>query len=238
IKSHFVAQNPSYCGPASMEMALEIFGYRNGQDEIGEKAGTEKGEGTDREKLMDAVEDLTDGEVKTAYIEYDKIGDLADEFKAWFDEGALIVPNFYKQELFPDANAGHYVLSVGVEGQEILVVDPSKHTGTGGVYYVDADRLYEAMGEFDHKRGYIVVAPEGSTAYWRIKNDLVYSKKTYYDEISKTLETRLRKLLRQGGLLKNVMPSPIEDYLEDWRSDKRVTDIWKPEGREDETSED
>ncbi len=236
IKKHFVAQHPSYCGPAAMEMALEIFGYRHDQDTIGEKSGTTREEGTDREELMEAVEELTDQEVKTAFIEYDKINDIGDEFKAWFDEGALIVPNFYKPAIFPEATTGHYVLSVAVEGNEILVVDPSKHTGTGGVYYIDADRLYDAMGDFDHKRGYIVAAPEGSTAHWRIKNGLVYSDKSYYDELSKTLEARLRKLLRQGGLLKNVMPSPIEKYLEDWRSGQRVTNLWKP-GEEDEDTE-
>ncbi|MFB6147363.1 MAG: C39 family peptidase [Candidatus Nanohaloarchaea archaeon] len=226
MKSYFVAQHPAYCGPASMEMALDIFGYRHDQDEIGEKSDTTEETGTDREKLMEAVEELTDNEVRTAYVEYEKITDLSDEFKAWFNEGALIVPNFYKPELFPEANTGHYVLSAGVEGDEVLVVDPSGHTGSGGVYYVDDQRLYDAMGDHGHKRGYIVVAPEGTTAHWRIENDLIYSDKNYYDELSKTLETRLRKLLRQGSLLKNVMPSSIQDYLQDWQGRDRVTRVW------------
>ncbi len=238
IKSYFVAQHPSYCGPASMEMALEIFGYRHSQEEIGEKAETTEEEGTDRDKLMEAVEEMTEEEVSTAYVEYDKITDIADEFKTWFNDGAMIVPNFYKPELFPDATTGHYVLSVGVEGDEILVIDPSGHTGSGGVYYVNKDRLYDAMAEFDHSRGYIIVAPEGTTAHWRIKNDLIYSDRTYYDELSKTLEARLRKIMRQGGLLKNAMPSSIKDYMEDWRTGERVTRLWKATEGKDETSED
>ncbi|MFB6203896.1 MAG: mechanosensitive ion channel domain-containing protein [Candidatus Nanohaloarchaea archaeon] len=226
ITSYFVTQHPSFCGPASAEMALEIFGYRHDQDEIGEKAGCEVGEGTDVPDLMEAVEDLTNEDVKTAWVEYDKIGDLGDEFKAWFNDGALIIPNFYKPEIFPEATTGHYVLSVGVEGSEVLVMDPS---GTkGGVYYIEKDRLKEAMAEFDHKRGYIVLAPEGTTAYWRIKNDLIYSEKDYYDELSKTLESRLRRMMRQGRILKNVTPGPMEDYMEQWRSREKITRLWSP----------
>ncbi|QKQ97977.1 mechanosensitive ion channel [Candidatus Nanohaloarchaea archaeon] len=240
ITSYFVAQDPSYCGPASMEMALEVFGYKHDQKEIGEKANVEEGEGADEEELMDSVEELTNNEVKTAWIGYDKITDLDDEFKAWFNDGALIVPNFYKPEIFPEATAGHFVLSVGVEGDEILILDPS---GTnGGVYYVNKEQLKEAMAEFGHKRGYIVVAPKGTTAHWRIKNDLIYADKSYYDELSKTLEARLRKILRQGRILKNSTPPSMEEYMEKWGSSEKLTRIWMPDSKQgednNETTED
>lgn len=236
MKNYFVAQHPAYCGPASMEMALDIFGFSHDQDEIGEKANTTEEEGTEVEDLMETTEKLTDDEVKCSFIEYDKISDLKDEFKTWFNDGALVIPNFYKPELFPDATTGHYVLSVGVEGDEILVVDPSAKSG--GVYYVNSNRLYDAMGDHGHKRGYIVVAPEGTTAYWRIKNDLTYSEKTYYDELSKTLENRLRKLIRQGKLLRNVMPNSVEDYMDDWHSREKITRIWEARGGEDDKTSD
>ncbi|MFB6158380.1 MAG: mechanosensitive ion channel domain-containing protein [Candidatus Nanohalobium sp.] len=246
ITSYFVAQNPSYCGPASAEMALEIFGYRHDQEEIGEKADVEEGEGVDEDDLMDAIEELTNNEVRTAWIGYDNITDLEDEYKSWFNDGALIVSNFYKPEIFPDASAGHFVLSVGVEGDEILNLDPS---GTnGGVYYVNKETFYDAMAEFGHKRGYIVVAPKGTTAYWRIKNDLIYGDKSLYDELSKTLESRLRKIMRKGRILKNSTPESMEKYMEDWTSEEKLTRVWKPEGfsgekeklegDEDETTED
>lgn len=241
ITSYFVAQDPSFCGPASMEMALEIFGYKHDQKQIGKKANVEEGSGADENELNQAVEDLTNNEVKTAWIGYDKITDLDEEFKAWFNDGALIVPNFFKPEIFPDATAGHFVLSVGVEGDEILILDPS---GTnGGVYYVNKDQMKEAMGDFGHKRGYTVVAPKGTTAHWRIKNDLIYADKSYYDELSKTLEARLRKILRQGRILKNSTPSSMEDYMEKWGSSEKLTRIWMPEQSKqgedrDETAED
>lgn len=242
ITGYFVAQNPSYCGPTSMEMALEIFGYKHDQEEIGEKAKLgEKESGVDEKDLMDAVEELTNREVRTAWIGYDKITELDEEFKAWFNDGALLVPNFYKPEIFPDATSGHFVLSVGVEGDEILILDPS---GTnGGVYYVNKDQLKDAMAEFGHKRGYIVVAPKGTTAHWRIKNDLIYADKSYYDELSKTLESRLRKILRQGRILKNATPSSMDDYMEKWSSGEKLTRLWSPEnsgrkGDDDDTSQD
>lgn len=238
ITSYFVAQNPSYCGPASLEMALEAFGYRHNQDEIGERANTitedpqeDETMGTTPQDLIKSAEELTDNEVKAAWIEYDKINDLGDEFKAWFNDGALIIPNFYKPELFPDATTGHYVLSVGVEGDEILIMDPS--TNTGGAYFVDKERLKDAMSEFDHKRGYIVVAPKGTTAHWRIKKDLIYSDENYYEQLSKTLESRLRKILRQGRLLKNVVSDSMEDYIDEWHEEENVTRVWSPEVRED-----
>ena len=226
IKEFFVAQHPSFCGPASMEMALEIFGYRHSQDEIGELAGVNEEKGAQNPELMEAVEEATDNEVKTAFVEYDKISDLGDEYKAWFNDGALIASNFYKPKLFQNASKGHYVLSVGVEGDEILIIDPSGESG--GVYYVEADELQEAMGEFGHKRGYIVVAPEGTTAHWRIKNDLIYAEKTYYDGLSKTLETRLRKIMRQGRILKNATPGQLDKYLDKWTEEDKVERLWKP----------
>lgn len=232
ITGYFVAQNPAYCGPASMEMALEIFGYRHDQDEIGEAAKVSEEEGVEEDDLMNGVEELTNNEVKTAWVGHDKITDLDEEFKAWFNDGALIVPNFYKPEIFPDASAGHFVLSVGVEGDEVLILDPS---GTnGGVYYVNKDQLKNAMGEFGHKRGYIVVAPKGTTAHWRIKNDLIYADKSYYDELSKTLEARLRKILRQGRILKNATPSSMDDYMEKWGSSEKLTRIWMPDSKQEE----
>lgn len=226
IKEFFVAQHPSYCGPAAMEMALEIFGYRHSQDEIGEKAGVEENKGVESPELMQAAEELTNNNVETALVEYDQITDLEDELKAWFNDGALVIPNFYKPKLFPDATTGHYVLSVGVEGDEVLIIDPSGESG--GVYYVESEELQEAMGDFGHKRGYIVIAPEGTTAHWRIKNDLIYAEKTYYDNLSKTLETRLRKIMRQGRILKNATPTQLDKYMNKWMKEDRVERLWKP----------
>ncbi len=234
IKRYFVSEHAAFCGPASMEMVLDIFGYRHPQEEIAEEAGIEEGETIEPVELAEIVESLTDEEVRTGFVEKDNIGDLGDELKAWFNDGALIVPVFDKSEVFPEADEGEYVLSVGVEEDEVLVVDP--HAETGGVYFIDQQELLKAMDE-DH--GYIVVAPQGTTAQWRIKNDLLYSDKNYYEELSKTLEARLTKILRQGRILKDVMAPSVRNYMESWRTDRYVSRLWKPEkGEEDEASGD
>ncbi len=226
MKDYFVAEKESYSGPASMEMALDIFGYRKDQEEIDEAA-----ESLDPEDLITAVEELTEEEVRGAFVPQEKITDIGDEFKAWFNDGALLTTYFDREKLFSESG-GEYALSVGFESDETLVIDPSSKTG--GVYYVNRQKLYEAM----ENRGYLVLAPEGTTAYWRIKNDLIYGDKNYYEELSKTLETRLTKILRQGRILKNVMPSSVKSYMENWRSERYVTRIWQPEkqGGENEAS--
>ncbi len=235
IKNYFTAQAPSYCGPASAEMALSIFGYRFNQNEIGEMADTEEGVGTMPEDIIEVVEELTDEEVKGAYVEYDKITDLSDEFKTWFNDGALIIPNFAKPVLFPQADTAHYSLCVGVEGDELLIVDPSADTVSGGVYYADSSEMLEAMGEFEGRtRGYVILAPEDTTAYWRIEEELIYSDENLYDHINKNMELQLRRILRQGRILKNVLPDQLEDYIEKWEKDEKVGRVWKPEEGGDE----
>ena len=230
MKEYFIAQDPSYCGPASAEMALSIFGYRYGQDEIGEICGTEVGQGTMPDDLIGAIEGLTDGEVHAEYVEYDKITDLADEFKVWFNDGALIIPNFAKPVLFPQADTAHYSLCVGVEGDELLIVDPSADTVSGGVYYADSGEMLEAMREFEGRtRGYLVLAPEDTTAYWRISKGLLYADETFYDQLNKNMELQLRRILRQGRILKNVLPDQLQDYLDRWKREENVERLWKPE---------
>lgn len=240
VKKYFVAQDPSFCGPASAEMALSIFGYKESQEKIGELSGAKEGRGVppeDVDKLMKSVETLTEGEVKAAYVDYDKITDLADEFKVWLNDDALIIPHFAKTYLFPQSETAHYSLCVGVEGEELLIVDPSADTVSGGVYYAEASEMLEAMGEYEGKtRGYIVLAPEDTTAYWRIERGLIYSDKSFYDEISKNMELQLRRILRQGRILKNVLPEQLQDYLNKWEKEENVSRIWKPKSERKERS--
>ncbi len=231
IKNYFVAQEPSYCGPASAEMALAVFGYNINQKRIADVSGTELNRGVEPDELIDAVEKLTNGGVKGAFIEHRNITDLSEEFKTWFNDGGLIIANFAKPVLFPNASKGHYSLSMGVEGEEILIIDPSSHTGTGGVYYVEDKELREAMAEYEgQERGYIVLAPKDTRAHWRIKNDLIYSDVGFYEQLSKNLELQLGKIMRSGRILKNVFPDSVDDFMEDWNSEN-VKRVWKADSK-------
>jgi small-conductance mechanosensitive channel len=234
IKSYFVADSPQDSGQASAEMALDIFGHRNSQSQIKERQ--KNYEGSEKAQMIQSIEDLTNNNVKGAFVQAEKIQDMENELKAWFNDGALVLPSFRKQQIFPDSEGGEYVLSVGIEEDEVLSIDPNPQTG--GVYFIGAENFTNAMEPEDN--GYIVLAPKGTTAYWRIKNDLIYSNKNQYEEISKTLEARLTKILRQGRILDDVMPENVRGYIEDWRADRYASRLWKPTGEEDvdEASED
>jgi len=230
IKQYFVAQEPSYCGPASAEMILAMFGFDISQEQLAERSGTSQPGGVLPDDLTTAIEDLTSGEVRAAYIEHDKITELDEEFKTWFNDGGLIIANFAKPMLFPNTDTGHYSVSVGVEGSELLIVDPSAHTVSGGVYYVDSTEMLDAMAEWEgRQRGYIVLAPKGTTAYWRIKEDLIYADTSVYDQLSKSLELQLSRILRRGRILTNAMPESVEEFLGRWRREERVQRLWKPD---------
>lgn len=232
IKNYFISQEPSYCGAASAEMALAMFGFDITQGDLAEESGTEQPGGVHPDPLIDAVEDLTNREVRAAWVDYSHITDLADECKTWFNDGGLIIANFAKPILFPDADTAHYSLAVGVEGSELLMVDPSADTVSGGVYYVEASEMLEAMQEWEgRERGYIVLAPKGTTAYWRIKEELLYANKNLYDHLSKSLELQLGRILRRGKIMKHVMPDAVEEFLDTWRRDDKVKRLWKPEDR-------
>lgn len=223
IKNYFVAEKPEHSGAATVQMALEMFGYRHEQQELIDKIGKQP----EPEKLIETIDDLTEGEIKTAFIEEDKITNTDAEFKTWFNDGALIIPKFDKDTLFSESEESEYALSMGVEGREILIADPSSKKG--GVYYIDREKLRSAMKSLEDERGYLVLAPEGTTAHWRIKNDLLYSDRNYYDELSKTLEARLTKIMRRGRIMEDAMPEAVSSYLEKWQTQGDVTRLWSPE---------
>ncbi len=224
IKDFFVGGTTPRQGPASTEMALNIFGFDVTQGDISENVE----EPPEPEALGEVIEKLTQKEVRTAFVEQDKITDVADEFKIWFNNGALLIPYFDKSLLFPGSDADSYVLCVGVEGEEILVVDPSN--SSGGVYYVDRAEMSRAMMAQDNG-GYLVLAPRGTTAFWRIKNDLTYSSISLYQQLSKSLEMQLSKILRSGRVLKHIIPDSVEDFTENWREEGAVTRMWAPDER-------
>ncbi len=231
ITNYFRAQSPSYCGPASAEMALAIFGYEVDQESIGKEADTKLDGGTGGEELAAAVEELTNREVRASYIPYGEISNLKRELKVWLNDGALIVLHFMKPVIFPDATTGHFVLCLGVEGDEVLVMDPSSKSG--GVYYVEYEDMQKAMREYDKPRGYIPMAPKGTTAYWRLKEGLVYSHPNLYQKLSKNMEVQLSKIARKGSILKEVIPGSVTDFVGDWRSDEKVRRLWMPDDEEE-----
>ena len=220
IKQYFVAEEPELSGPASLEMATAVFGYKLSQEEI---RGECNGQGVEPDAMQEAVDDLTDGEVSAGYVNHDEIVDLEQELKAWFSDGGLVVLDMSKESLFPDAPDSRYALAVSVDENEVLVVDPMDD---GGVYYAREDELTSAVK--DDLGGYMVLAPEYTTAAWRLENGLIYSDVDVYDDLSKNLELRLTRILRQGRILGSATPEPLEKFMKRWRSSEGVDKVWTP----------
>lgn len=234
IRGYFVEEKDGMHNAAVLEIVMEILGFRVEQNEVNQKI--EEGEGDLEENITSAVEEFTENKVKIGHVEEENITDLSAELKTWFNDEALVTVKVKRSELFSEHEEEVYVLCVGVEQDEILVVDPNEEGG--GVYYVRDTKLRDAMKQAENP-GYLVFAPESTTAQWRLKNDLLYSDKALYDEISKTLEDRLRKIMRQGRLLKDAAPSSVNRYIDSWRSDREVTRLWSPtEDDKDQTSDD
>ena len=220
IRKNFVSQKPSFCGPASASMMLSLFGYNFNQEIIAEKAKTSVPGGTLPKNLIKAVEELTSKNVIGRLIPYEKIYNLKEEVKSWLADQALIILWFKKPVIFPGSKTGHYVLCVGVEKNELIIMDPNAEKG--GVYLIDYRLMEEAMSfQQDKARGYLIFAKKGTAAYWRIKQNLLYLNVAAYKELSKSLESYLHRVIRRSKALKEILSPIIKERME-------VTHLWKP----------
>jgi len=224
VREHFIAQLQSYCGPASAAMMLSLFGHRVSQEELGKLANTRANVGTVPKKLIKAVSVKSNGTVKGALIRYRDISNLRNEIKSWIAEGALVLLWFHKPTIFEEAKTGHYVLCVGVEGDELIIIDPSLQTG--GVYLVDYRLLDEAMSEKDKERGYIVFAKKGSSAYWRISEKLLYADLSSYSDLSKSFERYLIKMVRRNKVVNDLLSEHVFKIVEP--RGKKIDRVWSP----------
>ena len=226
LRARFTTQDKSYCGPACATMMLSFFGFETTQQKVGKVAGTRVPGGTGPRKLVEAVRKVSNNMVRGALIDYDKISDLKEEVRAWISEGALVILWFHKPVVFPNVGSrGHYVLCVGVEDDELIIMDPSSETA--GVYLIDYRLIQEGMMGTDKKRGYLVFAKKGSSAYWRVTEGLIYADASAYEELGKSFERNLRKMIRQSATINNLLS---EHVFKNLRSKYKGTkQIWKPE---------
>ncbi|MDY6762022.1 MAG: mechanosensitive ion channel [Candidatus Nanohaloarchaea archaeon] len=228
ITDYFVSEQSEYRGAAVGEMALTMFGFDATQGDISEELEDSQ---PSPEALGSVLEEMAGGEVRHGFVDGDKITDLGREARVWLDNDALLLPYLHKEVLFPGSEAERYVLVVAVEGDELLVLDPETG-GSGGVYYVDAGEMQEAIADTDGG-GYLVLAPRGTTGFWRIKNDLIYANLSLYKQLSKNLEVQLSKILRRGDAVKQVVPDVVDDFMTRWRAEETgdaVTTMWRPNG--------
>ncbi|MCH7902340.1 C39 family peptidase [archaeon] len=221
----YTHQLPSHCVPASAAMMLEFFGYEINQEELAKEAKTKVPGGTDPEDLLSAVKNLTNSQVRGELVRFDEIFDLAQEVKSWVAEGALVILWYKKPILFPNkqSQSGHYVLCVGVEGEELIIMDPSVETA--GVYMVNHRILEDAMDDYDISRGYIIFAKKGTSAFWRLNEGLIYGDTASYKNLSKSFERYLKRQLRQNNMINEI----ISEHLLSGMEEEKVKHVWKPD---------
>ena len=211
-------------------MNLKIFGYNEPQSKIGDLSNTKVGTGTHPDILIKVVKELTKDKVKGVWIDVGYITDLKDEIRLWLNEGALIIVDYKKSMLFPESKKAHYSVCVAVEGDELVILDPSGKKG--GVYLADAEKVYRGMNTYSEflkaKRGYIIFAPEGTTAYHRIEEGLIYADPNLYKDLSNKLKTELYKLTEKTELLETVLPLRVKNFIRKWREKDRIARLWKP----------
>lgn len=232
IRSRYVCQLPYYCGPAAAQMMLSFFGYDFTQEEIGKESLTKSPGGTGPNKLISAVKRITASGVAGQIIRYNQIYNLRDEVKSWIADGALIILWYKKPVLFPEKSSqgGHFVLCVGIEGDELIVLDPSSQTA--GVYLIDYRLLEEAMSEYDKRRGYLVFAKKGTPAFWRMKEGLIYADVSSYRTLSKSLERYLKKWVRRKSIIHELLSEHVVSFLSG-KEGRGVKRIWKPDIKEE-----
>lgn len=231
IKNQYVSQHPSYCGPASSSIILKMFGFEFSQDEIGAAAKTEvskNGElaGTKPQDLINAVEKLTKKKVKGAWIDADHIVDLRNEVKSWLNDDALLIVDYKKSYLFPKAQKAHYSVCLGVNGDELLILDPS--STAGGVFYADYRKILAGMDTFsalfNGKRGYIVFALDGTPAYKRIEDDIIYFGESMYHKVTKKVTIALADLEEKTKDLEKIFPKRLSNLV----TKEKISRLWKP----------
>ncbi len=237
IKQQYVAQDPSYCGPASLSMVLKMFGYDYSQHQIGDAAKTKvskHGEpaGTTPQSLIDVAKELTDEKVVGVWIDFDHITDLRAELLSWLSDDALIIIDYKKSYLFSSAKKAHYSVCLGVNGQELLLLDPSSKAG--GVYYADSMRVAAGMDTFsalfNGKRGYLVFAVDGTPAHRRITDGLIYFDENFYSTFNKKLSKLLVDLHEKTSKVKGILPKKIDNLL---TNNEKITRLWRPKKRKE-----
>jgi len=187
--------------------------------------------GTHPQTLINVVQDLTKKKVKGTWIDVEHITDLKNELRLWLSQGALPIVDYKKKILFPESKAAHYSVVVSIEGDDLVILDPSGKKG--GVYLADSDKIYRGMDTYSDlikgKRGYIIFAPEGTTGYHRIDEGLIYSDPSLYKDLSNKLKKELFNILEKGQALESVLPMRVKNFIRRWKEKDRIARLWKPE---------
>jgi len=83
------------------------------------------------------------------------------------------------------------------------------------------------MEKLDPEGSYIVVSPEGTTASWRISKELINSSVEDYEDLSKSMELQLSKIMRRASTSENVTSDMMSEFVRRWREEEELWDFEK-----------
>ena len=194
-------------GIAVTQMVLGIFGVQAGREDIRSRAKAKDASGDAEMGAMARVaQDLSEGEVKGALIEYNHAYHFRQEIKSWLTEEALVVVYYQGKE----EKQGRYRLIVGIEGEEFITMDPQRSTQV-----INAQALEKSLIDRNDRKGYVVFAKKGSPAFWRITEKLLYGDVSAYQSISKSLERYLKKVLRKSRTVNTFLSPHVEHKIKE-----------------------
>ena len=195
FRKHFISESEIV---KYVEMILEFFGLNwKKMKRIKEENPKE---------IIKIVKELTKNNVSGMLIPYKSNINLKEEIKAWILENGFVILSFHKQALIPGIKKKreHYVLCVGVEDDNLILIDDS------GAYLMNYKDLETTINKSEEKY-YLVFAKKGSNAFLRIKNKLYYSNPEYYERLNKTSERKLKQMIRGLKQIDFVYPKIVKE---------------------------
>jgi vacuolar-type H+-ATPase subunit F/Vma7 len=218
ISKHTVAL-PSKSSGASLSMMLSFFGHdiesRKVFDEL------KKSEGNEITAMIDTAKALTNNDIQGSFIEWNSKYDIRSEIQSWLTQEALVIvciPSTHNDEKEKEKR---YVLVVGIEEDEVVILDPVMRTR--GTYLVNANKLQKYLEK--EKTGYVVFAKKKTAAAWRINEGLYYGEISAYQSISKAFERYLRQSMRESRVVNSFISPHVSSKTSPEKKDKPE---WKP----------
>ena len=215
LRTRFASKSEELSLEASAELSLAMFGIDKDQERINKKLKdleTEDSELDKIQRLPKCLQELTNKEVRSTFVDGRNVNGISRELKTWFSNGGTAIVKFSKKDLFPDSEKdSEYALAASVEENgEILLMELGAGS-SNGVYYVQDQNLESSLKS--EGNGYAVISPDETTASWRIDKDLTYSDISDYDDLSQNLELRLTRLLRKGRVAGSATSPKLSEFL-------------------------
>jgi len=146
VKSFQETLNSDYCGPASLKIVLDYYGFEKTEKELAKMAGWNKDLGVDDKGIKKAAEKLG-FKVKV------KNNSSFKDIEKWIRMGVPVIVNWFTRGRtdYADSNIsdGHYSVVIGLDDKFIYLQDPE----IGKIRKLDKENFMKVW--FDFKGKYI-----------------------------------------------------------------------------------